>query len=181
MIRLNLHLQKDSLSFRTLVSITAQIFPPMNPQYTGTHQKLQLTVNTKALSISNPFQQVHVVILQNNRWDNAIYMGNPSFYSGTNFEYNSDDTPLFPGGNQWRWLDLQSFRFQSDRIAHVDYLKNGSEITVKPDKDRSGQPYYYYTDNNGQYYIQTTDDSTLTGREITGVCVLFMCRLIILR
>ncbi len=154
----NIAFTKRLLVVQTLVSITAQIFPPLNPQYTGTHQKLQLKVNTKALSISNPFQQIHVVILQNNRWDNAIYMGNPSFYSGNNFDYNSDDSPLFPGGNQWRWLDLQSFRYQSDRIAHVDYLKNGSVITVKPDKDRSGQPYYYYADNNGQYYIQTTDD-----------------------
>ncbi len=149
---------KRLLVVQTLVSITAQIFPPLNPQYTGTHQKLQFTVNTKSLSISNPFQQVRVVILQNNRWDNAIYMGNPSFYSGNTFQYNSDDSPLFPGGNQWRWLDLQSFRYQSDRIAHVDYLKNGSEITAKPDKDRSGQPYYYYADNNGQYYVQTTDE-----------------------
>lgn len=154
----NIAFTKRLLVVQTLVSITAQIFPPLNPQYTGTHQKLQLKVNTKALSISNPFQQVHVVILQNNRWDNAIFMGNPSFYSGNNFDYNSDDSPLFPGGNQWRWLDLQSFRYQSDRIAHVDYLKNGSIVTVKPDKDRSGQPYYYYADNNGQYYIQTTDD-----------------------
>ena len=114
------------------------------------------------------FNKLHVVVLQNSRWDNAIYMGNPSFYSGNNFVYNSDDIPLFPGGNQWRWLDLQSFRFQSDRIAHVDYLKNGTVITLKPDKDRSGSAYYYYTDNNGQYYIQTTDDdrSELAG----GLC-----------
>ncbi len=41
---------KRLLVVQTLVSITAQIFPPMNPQYTGTHQKLQLRVNTKALS-----------------------------------------------------------------------------------------------------------------------------------
>jgi Domain of unknown function (DUF5103) len=149
---------KRLLVVQTLVSISAQILPPMNPQFSGAYQKLQFTVNSKALSISNPFQQLHVVILQNNRWDNAIYMGNPSFFSGNNFVYNSDDVPLFPGGNQWRWLDLQSFRYQSDRIAHVDYLKNGFEITAKPDKDRSGQAYYYYADNNGQFYIQTTDD-----------------------
>jgi Type 9 secretion system plug protein 1st domain len=142
---------------QTAVSITARILPPMNPQFSSTHQKLEFTVNSKALSISSPFQQMHVVVLQNERWDNAIYMGNPSFYSGSNFEYNSDETPLFPGGNQWRWIDLQSFRFQSDRIAHVDYLKNGDVITAKPDKDRSGLPYYYYADNNGKYYIQTTD------------------------
>ena len=148
---------KRLLVVQNAVSVAAQIIPPMNPQFSYTHQKLQFTVNSKALIISNPFQQIHVVVLQNNRWDNAIYMGNPSFYSGTNFVYNSDDVPVFPGGNQWRWIDLQSFRFQSDRIARVDYLKKGCVIYAKPDKDRSGQPYYYYEDNNGKYFIQTTD------------------------
>ncbi len=148
---------KRLLVVQASVSISALVIQPMNPQLTYTNQKLQFTINSKALPISNPFQQLRVVVLQNSRWDNAIYMGNPSFYSGNNFVYNSDDVPVFPGGNQWRWLDLQSFRFQSDRIARVDYLKNGTVIQAKPDKDRSGQPYYYYTDNNGKYFIQTTD------------------------
>jgi hypothetical protein len=148
---------KRLLVVQNAVSISAQILPPMNPQFTYAYQKLQFTVNSKALPISNPFQQIHVVVLQNSRWDNAIFMGNPSFYSGANFVYNSDDVPVFPGGNQWRWLDLQSFRFQSDRIARVDNLKKGTVIQMKPDKDRSGAPYYYYSDNNGKYSIQTTD------------------------
>jgi hypothetical protein len=28
---------------------------------------------------------------------------------------------------------------------------------VKPDPDRSGQPYYYYADYNGGYFVQTTE------------------------
>ena len=153
---------KRLMVVQTAVSFSVQEMPPMNPQFSQTSQKLQFTVNTRALPISNPFQQVHVVILQNSRWDNAIYMGNPSFYSGTNFQYNSDDIPVFQGGNQWRWLDLQSFRFQSDRIAKVDFLKSGSVVLLKPDKDRSGIPYYVYSDNNGKYYIQSTDPINVT-------------------
>jgi len=148
---------KRILVVQSTVSIAAQILTPFNPQISASCQKLQFTVNSKALPISNPFQQLHVVVLQNARWDNAIYMGNPSFYSGNSFVFNSDDIPVFPGGNQWRWIDLQSFRFQSDRIAKVDYLKNGDVVFAKADKDRSGQPYYYYADNNGKYTIQTTD------------------------
>jgi Domain of unknown function (DUF5103) len=148
---------KRLLVVQNTVAISAQILQPMNPQFSQTHQKLQFTVNSKSLSISSPFQQIHVVILQNNRWDNAVFIGTPSFYSGTMFTYNSDDIPVFPGGNQWRYIDLQSFRFQSDRIAKADYLKNGTVVYAKPDKDRSAQPYYFYADNNGAYFIQTTD------------------------
>jgi hypothetical protein len=139
------------------VSIVAQFLQPLNPQIAQTHQKIQFTVNTRALSLINPFQQLKVVVLQNHRWDNALYIDKPSFYSGNNFQYNSDDVPVFPGGKQWRWVDLQTFHFQSDRVAKADYLPQSTMIYVKPDVDRSKLPYYYYADYNGAYYTKSTD------------------------
>ena len=138
-------------------AIAAQYLQPFNPQTAQTHQKIQFSVNTRSLNISNPSQQVSVVLLQNNRWDNAITNIQPSFYSGNTFQYNSDDDCIFPAGKQWRWLDLQSFRYQSDRVQHADYLKNSTTIMVKPDGDRSRQPYYFYNDINGLFYVQTTE------------------------
>jgi len=138
-------------------SITAQNLQPFNPQISYTHQKIQFIVNTGKLNISNAFQQVKVTLMQNNRWDNALYNVRPSFYSGNTFEYNSDDDCSLPGGKQWRWLDIQSFRFQSDRVLRADYLKNATTIYVKPDQDRSHQPYYFFNDINGLFYIQTTE------------------------
>jgi hypothetical protein len=148
---------KRLLVVANAVSIAAQYLQPLNPQISSTHQKLQFTVNSRALTLTNPFQQLSVVVLQNHRWDNAQYLHKPSFYSGTSFEYNSDDVPVFPGGKQWRWLDLQSFRYQSDRVAKADYLAASTTIYVKPDPDRSALPYYYYADYNGGYFIQTTE------------------------
>jgi len=139
-------------------NITAQILLPMNPQITRTHQKLQFTINTRALNISNAPLQVKVIILQNNRWDNSIRDIRPSFYSGNTMQFNSDDDYNFPAGKEWRWLDLQSFRFQSDRVKHAQYLKNTTEIFVQPDVDRSRTPYYFYNDYNGLYTIQSSDN-----------------------
>jgi len=138
-------------------SIGAQILQPFDPAKTYTYQKIQVTVNTGKLNITNAFQQVRLVMLQNDRWDNAFMNVKPSFYSANTFQYNSDDDCSFPAGKQWRWLDLQSFRFQSDRVAHVDYLKTATTIYVKPDLDRSHTPYLFFNDINGLFYIQTTE------------------------
>ena len=139
------------------VSIVAEYLQPQNPQYSQTHQKIQFSVNTRALNLVNPMQQIKVMMLQNYRWDNAVFLNQPAFFSGNTFQYNSDDLNIFPGGKQWRWVDLQSFRFQSDRIAKADYSKTATTIYVKPDAERTHQPYYYYADYNGWYYIQTTE------------------------
>ena len=139
------------------VAIGAQILQPFDPQITYTHQKIQFTINTKSLSIVDPVQQLKVVLIQNNRWDNALQHVKPSFYSANNYEYNSDEALSFPAGKQWRWLDIQSFRFQSDRVMKVDYNKNSTTIYVRPDVDRSRIPYTFYNDINGLFYIQTTE------------------------
>ena len=138
-------------------TIRALFIQPSDPQISYSHQKIQFSVNTGNLPLTNPFQQVKVVILQNNRWDNSRYITQPSFFTANNFDYNSDEICSFPAGKQWRWVDLQSFRFQSDRIKHVDYLKTSTSIFLQPDQDRSGQGYIFFNDINGWYYIQTTE------------------------
>jgi hypothetical protein len=139
------------------VNISAQILQPYNPDLVHTHQKLQFSINSHSLDISNPGEQVKVVLLQNNRWDNALHDFKPSFYSGNTLQYNSDDDYNFPGGKEWRWLDIQSFRYQSDRVQHVNYAKDATSIFVVPDADRSHQSYFYYKDYNGLFFIQTTE------------------------
>ena len=139
-------------------SIGAQLLQPLNPDISRTHQKIQLTVNTRALNVTNAFQQVKVWILQNNRWDNAIHDIQPSFFSGNTLQYNSDDAFIFPGGNEWRWVDLTgNFRYQSERVQRGSYGNSGTELFLKPDGDRSANPYYFYKDFDGKFYIQTTE------------------------
>ncbi|SRR5579871_123816 len=139
------------------VNVSPQLLQPYNPLISRSHQKLQLNINTRELNIMDPAQQIKVWILQNDRWDNAIHDIPPTFYSGNTVQYNRDEDFVFPGGTEWRWLDLRSFRYQSDRIQRADYLKESTTIYVKPDVDRSQLPYFYFKDYNGHFFVQTTE------------------------
>ncbi len=145
------------LVLQTEATVGASILQPINQMLFNTHQKVQFTVNTGTLRISNPFDQIKIVILQNNRWDNAIHDIKPSFMNGSVYRYNNEEDCLFPAGKEWRWLDLQSFRYQSDRIATANYGKTSTDIYLKPDPDRSHMIYTFFNDKNGIYYIQTTE------------------------
>jgi hypothetical protein len=135
----------------TKAAAIVQIQQPFNGQYFSTYQKVQLQLDTKALDLVSPMTQVKVCILQNNRWDNAICNIKPTFVRQNVFTYNTEEDCLFPGGREWRWLDLRSFRLQSDRVTHADYRKDGTDIYVKTDLDRTKLPFMYYRDNNGMY------------------------------
>ncbi len=138
-------------------AIGAQIQQPFNGQYFRTGQKIQLTVNTQSLNLMNAIQQVHVYMLQNYRWDNALKDIRPTFVRQTTLEYNSENDCVFPGGREYRWLDLRSFRLQSDRVEKADYGQNSTTIYVKPDIDRSQQRFVYYRDNNGLFTSEISE------------------------
>ncbi len=136
-------------------SVMAQFIQPFTPQFFKTHQRLKFTVNLEGLNAFNANQQVKVLVLQNNRWDNAQGNVPPTFTRGNSLEYNTENNFVFPGGKEWRWLDLRSFRLQSERVEKADYTKNATKIFVKPDIDRTSQRYVYYQDLNGLYQVTT--------------------------
>jgi hypothetical protein len=136
-----------------------QIQQPFGAQLFKTHQKLQLTVAIPAsLNMMNALQQVKVCILQNNRWDNAAMNIRPTFVRQNVLEYNSENDAVFPGGREWRWLDLRSFRLQSDRVETANYGTSSTDVFVKPDLDRSPQRLVFYRDYNGMYYNEVSEN-----------------------
>lgn len=136
-------------------TITGAVVQPFTPQLFNTHQKIKFSAQINGLNSFSAAQQVKVVILQNNRWDAAQKDIPPTFVRGNTMEFNSENIAIFPGGKEWRWLDLRSFRLQSDRVARGIYNKNSTELFLKTDVDRNGQRYIYYPDLNGMYVTTT--------------------------
>ena len=136
-------------------AITAKVVQPFAAQLSRTHQKIQFAANIAGLNSFSAAQQVKVVILQNNRWDNSLKDITPTFVRGNMLDYSTENTAIFTGGKEWRWLDLRSLRLQSDRVDSGHYTKTATELFLKTDVDRSGQRYVYYTDLNGMYSSET--------------------------
>ena len=101
------------------------------------------------MNIVNPQQQIKAVILQNNRWDNAITGLKPTFIRGNMLEFNTENEAVFPAGKEFRWVDLRSFRFRGNHVAKTEYDRNNTEIFVEPDAERSNQRYINFKDFNG--------------------------------
>ncbi len=137
---------------------SVEIQQPFNGQIFRTHQKINFKVNLNdRVDVVNPQQQVKVTILQNYRWDIAKTGIKPTFFARKVLEYNTENDAVFPGGKEWRWLDLRSFRLQSDRVANARYSADATEIFVRPDADRARQQFNFYRDANGRYYLQPTE------------------------
>lgn len=140
-----------------LADVAAQILQPFNSELFRTHQKVQFSVSKSQMNVVNPIQQIRAVILQNDRWDNAITNLRPTFIRVNMLEFNTENEAIFPAGKEFRWVDLRSFRFRGTHIAKTEYERSNTNVYVEPDPERSLQRYINFTDFNGRYYIETTD------------------------
>jgi hypothetical protein len=149
---------KKFMVYDDKVTIGAQIIQPMSSYTSLTHQRIITRINTQALNLNNAQQQIKLVVLQNNRWDNAAKNTLPTFIRGKDIEYNTDNQLTFQAGREWRWADLRSFRFWSDRVQKGVQSKTENSIILKPDGLRNLLKYSYYRDLNGMFSIDNTDN-----------------------
>lgn len=146
---------KQMMVVEQKAAVSASVIQPFTPDRFNTHQKIKFTANITGMNTFSAAQQVKVVILQNNRWDVSQRDIVPTFVRGNVLDYSAENIAIFPGGKEWRWLDLRSFRLQSDRVDSGVYGKTSTELFLKVDFDRNGQRYVYFPDYNGMYNIVT--------------------------
>ncbi len=162
------------LVLNDIIAVAAKITQPFNTQLFKTHQKVQFTVDKTKLNIVNPQQQLKVVVLQNFRWDNAITNLQPTFMRGNIYEYSSDNNCVFPAGRDYRWVDLQSFRFQSERVDSANLNTNPFNVWLKPDPQRSQMRYMSYVDLNGFYEVRADVSNPWTQGDYANVHFTFV-------
>jgi len=134
------------------VNITAH--RPLMTKENNTHQQIDFTVNYSGMSLNDPYRNVYSVILQNGRWDNAKVNLKPDFYGTNELKYNSlSDKNIFKGGNEFRYFDIKSIRYQTEYIQRINYVVPNYNVYLFPSENREFKPYFYWQDFNGKYYI----------------------------
>ncbi len=145
------------LVYSQMAEVGLQIQQPFNNEIFRTHQRIIFQVNKNQLNVVNPVQQVKAVVLQNYRWDNAKTNIAPTFIRNNVMEFNIENDMVFPAGKEYRWADLRSFRLQSERVNKLIYEPGNINIYLMPDGERTQQRYLRITDNNGAFFVESSD------------------------
>ena len=136
------------------VKINVTAHRPQMTKDNNTHQQVDFTVNYSRLSINDPYRNVFAFILQNGRWDNVKRNLKPDFYGNNELKYNSlSDKNIFKGGNEFRYFDIKSIRYQTEYVKRIDYVIPNFNVYLHPSENREFKPYFYWQDFNGKYYI----------------------------
>lgn len=139
-----------------LMSVAAQLVPSMEVSRRGTNQKLNLVVNTGGLTVNNPYQDIKVLVKQNQRPDIQQWVTTPVFVRNTELTYNKQNTLDFGGGNEFRYIDLRSLRLASERVANIS-IDSAVRVTLVPDENYGTASYASVFDENGNFFIRNQD------------------------
>jgi hypothetical protein len=132
--------------------IAASARPASLAEYRFTKQELNFTIDYNASLIPNPLQDIKVVILQNNRWDNALRDVMPQFASNGKLDYNYFDKTLFSGGNEFRFFDIRNLR-QFSQNVRTKYFDSVYHCLLNTDEPRGSKQYFQYIDYNGKRIV----------------------------
>jgi len=138
------------LNNQTKISAVAR--PASLAEYRFTKQELNFTIEYNATLIPNPLQDIKVVILQNNRWDNAMRDITPQFASNGKLDYNYFDKTLFNGGNEFRFFDIRNLR-QFSQNVRTKYFDSVYRCLLNMDEPRGTKQYFQYNDFNGKRVV----------------------------
>ncbi len=151
----DLILTRRFLVFENRVQIDAGIVPTRDIEQRDMDQQLDLTLRYPGISVPDPFTDLKVAVLQNMRWDDVRTGFKPKFIRDSELIYDQPKEGVFPGGNEWRGVDLKSTRYSTLRVNRYITSPEGlEEAILLPDEKREFKVYLDLPDINGKYLVR---------------------------
>ena len=140
------------------VKIDVTVHRPQMANNNNIHQQVDFKVNYSGINLNDPYRNIYAFILQNGRWDNDKRNLKPDFNGNNELRYSSlSDKNIFFGGNEYRYFDIKSIKYQTEYVRRIDFAAPNYNIYLYPSENREFKPYFYLQDFNGKFFIALED------------------------
>lgn len=146
------------------VQVVGDVHRPLDPRARNEMQEVDFEVELNDIQVSNPYNDIKIMIQQNMRWDNMVLNLAPQFVHGQTLIYDYERENLFEAGSEWRPLDLRSV--YSLGVGVDKMIRDSLFIALlEVDEDRSYFTYSFRRDINGNRIIavQGTENGAIEG------------------
>ena len=122
--------------------------------YRGRDQEVDFNVSYSHIPISDPRNEVKVILKQNNREDNCLGNLKPTFIRDAELIYDLSRENTFPGGNEFRNFDTKDLRINGFGVANIVFNDPYYKVTLRTDQPRQNTGYLTENDMNGRYLVK---------------------------
>lgn len=137
------------------VAISATAKQATDVAYRKFKQEIDFEINLLNSGVTNPYEEVDVVILQNFRIDNACKKLKPQFINDNLLTYNYEEENTFWAGNEYRTFDTRNLKYKTQALENISFDTDKKyHIYLFKDEKRSYKKYSQINDLNGAYSIR---------------------------
>ena len=122
-------------------------------------QNIEMTINYGDRILQNPIQNVKVTLFQNGNWKTSISNIKPQYTLGSELIYRYNKETQFWAGNETYSIDNKIIRGTNNTVAKVTSGDNIYNTYLYVNTPRKNQPYTYFPDINGNFFIQNANTS----------------------
>lgn len=123
------------------------------------HQQLAVTLDTRNISLDDPFNDLKVVISQNGRTDNSVTLTTPQRLNGKYVIYEHLRPLIFEAGNEYRRFETSSVNYPGLGVVTVSHDTPIYNALLYTDTPRATQSYLYDSTQQGRYLVRSVDTS----------------------
>lgn len=145
------------------VSLTTHVHHSSPNEVRGRYQQVDVELQRARGSIARPEDELRIAVLQNGRWDNAVWLSHPSSVSTAWIRYDFTQGASFLAGNEYHKFEHLTER-GSGMGVYRSHLKNDLyEVELFPISNRAEDSYRHEEDHNGIQIIRAlhTDNPSM--------------------
>lgn len=120
------------------------------------HQQLSINLNYNNYVVTNPEEQIRMVVRQNDREDNSRLHVSPSFIHANGLKWQHHQQLIFDAGNEYHKYEVLDPSHPTMGIDHIDW--DGEQYQVYPFINEPRPHYIYDEDADGAFYIRNSDN-----------------------
>ena len=124
----------------------------------GAYQQLSMTVNYNSLSVTNPDNQLQIIVMQNGREDNAKKNVRPNYITPRNLRWEHNRALIFNAGNEYHKFEVLDPSHTTMGLDHVWWDEDVRFYHVYPYLYEPQTNYLYDEDADGAFYIRNSNN-----------------------
>ena len=140
------------------MSVGVDVSSNTDVDFNQKHQQVTFNVSYGQRRVVDPQRELHTVVFQNRRWDNAVVDLPPNIQKATGVEWTHRRDLLFPAGAEFHKseiIDVQLNGMGVDRMLWVEPHRHAVLFPVQPQRN-----YTYDPDANGSFVIRAPEDES---------------------
>jgi hypothetical protein len=142
--------------YENVAIIGVEVSRSRNTKTLNTQQTVEFTINHPNLRINNPAQEVNVVLLKNENWNEKLTNLKPTFFKQNQLKYTYANKTNFWGGNEYLNFDSKFIRNKSLNVVKIE-MKDIFHHYLYPSTYNPSRNYTYNPDINGQFVVRTLE------------------------